>query len=163
MSDDDNTARTAPRTQRKRWIVTGIAGALALVIAGTTWSAVAYSKRGWDSDKLEHFVAWKTDYMLDEVEASDDQRTKVQAIVNSALADMEEFRDFKREGREALIAELGAETIDREALEALRLRKIETVDRMSQRVLVAIADAAEVLTPAQRAELADEWTERWRD
>ena len=163
MSEENPTAKTSPRTQRKRWIVTGIAGALALVIAGTTWSAVAYSKRGWDSDKLEHFVAWKTDYMLDQVEASDDQRTKVQAIVNAALVDMEEFRDFKREGRQDLIAALTDETVDRDALEGLRLRKIETVDRMSQRMLTAIADAAEVLTPAQRQELADEWTQRWRD
>ena len=163
MSDDDNTARTAPRTQRKRWIVTGIAGALALVIAGSTWSAVAYSKRGWDSDRFEHLVEWKTDYMLDRVEASDDQRTKVQAIVTSALAGMEELHDLKREGRQELVAVLTDETIDREALEGLRLRKIETVDRMSQRMLVAIADAAEVLTPAQRRELAEEWTQRWHD
>lgn len=163
MSDDDNTAKTTPRKPRTRWILMGIAGALVLAIAGTTWSTVSYSKRGWDSDKLEHFVSWKTDYVLDQVEASDDQRTKVQAIVTSALADMEEFRDLKREGREALIAELSAETIDREALEALRLRKLESIDRASQRLLTAIADTAEVLTPAQRAELAEEWTERWQD
>ena len=34
---------------------------------------------------------------------------------------------------------------------------METVDRMSQRMLSALADAAEVLTHAQRQELAAEW------
>lgn len=163
MSEENTTAKPNPRKPRTRWIVMGIADALVLAIAGTTWSTVSYSKRGWDGDRLEHFVAWKTDYMLDQVEASDDQRTKVQAIVASALTDMEEFRDLKREDRQGLIAALTDETIDRDALEGLRLRKIEAVDRMSQRMLTAIADAAEVLTPAQRKELAEEWTRRWRD
>ena len=163
MSDPNDTQKTTGRKPRTRWILMGIAGALVLAIAGTTWSAVGYSKRDWDGDKLEHFVEWKTDYMLDQVEASDDQRTKVQAIVTSALADMEEFRDLKREGRQDLVAALSADTIDRDALEGLRLRKIEAVDRMSQRMLTAIADAAEVLTPAQRKELTEEWTQRWHD
>ena len=34
---------------------------------------------------------------------------------------------------------------------------METVDHMSQRMLSALADAAEVLTHAQRQELAAEW------
>ena len=102
MTDDNNTGnttkRTAGRKSRPRWILMGIAGALALVIGGMTWSAVAYSGKSWDSDKIERFVEWKIDDMLAEVEATDDQRDRVHAIATAAIADMGEFRDFKRGG-----------------------------------------------------------------
>ena len=164
MTDDNDTDNTSPRTsgrrQRPRWMLMGIAGALALVIGGMTWSAVAYSGKSWDSDKIERFVEWKIDDMLAEVDATDDQRDRVHAIATAAIADMGEFRDFKREGRQALVEALTQETVDREALETLRQNKLETADRASQRLLTALADAADVLTPVQRAELAEEWESR---
>ena len=75
---------------------------------------------------------------------------------------MGEFHDFTREGREALIEALTRETVDREALEALRQNKLATADRASQRLLTALADAADVLTPVQRQELAAELESHWR-
>ena len=98
--------------------------------------------------------------MLDEVEASDDQRGQVHAIVKAAVADLQEVRDLKRGIRQDLVASLTRETIDRTELEALRQRKLQAVDRMSQRMLTALADAADVLTPAQRQELAEELQSR---
>ena len=167
MTDDkstqDNAATTSGRRRRPRWILMTIAGALVLVVGGMTWSAVAYSGKSWDGERFERFVEWKIDDMLDEVDASDDQRTQVRAIATAAIADMGEFREFKRAGREALVDALTQETVDREALEALRQSKLETADRASQRLLTALADAAEVLTPAQRAALAEELESRdWR-
>ena len=159
-STEDNGGRSPARKRRPRWILMTIAGALVLVVGGMTWSAVAYSGKSWHGDKFERFVEWKIDDMLDEVDATDDQRTQVHAIATAAIADMGEFREFKREGRQALVEALTQETIDREALEALRLRKLETADRASQRLVTALADVAEVLTPAQRAELAEEWESR---
>ena len=157
---EDNGGKSPGRNRRPRWILMTIAGALVLVVGGMTWSAVAHSGKSWDGDRLERFVEWKVDDMLDEVDASDDQRERVRAIATAAIADMGEFRDFKREGRQALVEALTQETVDREALETLRLRKLETADRASQRLLTALADAAEVLTPAQRAELVEEWESR---
>ena len=166
MTDDHDTGNTTTRTSgrkgRPRWFLMSIAGALALVIGGMTWSAVAYSGKSWDSDKIERFVEWKLDDMLAEVDATDDQRDRVHAIAAAAIADMGEFHNFKHEGRQALVEALTKETVDREALEALRQSKLETADRASQRLLTALADAAEVLTPAQRAELAEELaSHRW--
>ena len=130
MTHDNDTEKTTGgptgRKARPRWILMSIAGALVLVIGGMTWSAVAYSKRSWDGDRFERFVEWKVEDMLDEVEATDDQRDRVRAIATAALADMGEFRDFRREGREALVEALTQETVDRATLEALRQQKLET-------------------------------------
>ena len=153
---NDNTARKATRRRpRTRWIVMGIAGALVLVIAGTTWSTVGFTKRG--DDRFGWFVEKKIERMLDKVEASDDQRGKVHGIVKAAVADLQEVHDLKIEIRQDLMAAFSRETVDRDELESLRQRKMETVDRMSQRALTALADAAEVLTPAQRQELVTKW------
>ena len=159
-STEDNGGKSPGRNRRPRWILATIAGALVLVVGGMTWSAVAHSGKSWDGDRFERFVEWKIDDMLDEVDASDDQRERVRAIATAAIADMGEFREFKREGRQALVEALTQETVDREALETLRQNKLETADRASQRLLTALADAAEVLTPAQRAELVEEWESR---
>ena len=159
-STEDSAGKSPGRKRRPRWILTAIAGALVLVVGGMTWSAVAHSGKSWNGERFERFVEWKIDDMLDEVDATDDQRTQVRAIATAAIADMGEFHEFKREGRQALVEALTKETVDREALETLRLRKLETADRASQRLLTALADAADVLTPAQRAELAEEWESR---
>ena len=156
---ENGTGKTARRTPRTRWILMGIAGALVLVIGGATWSAVGYSK--WSGGDHGWFVERKIDRMLDAVDASDTQRDQVHAIVTAAVADLVEVRELKRAGREALVAALTRDTIDRAELEALRQSKLETVDRMSQRAVGALADAAEVLTPAQRRELVAEWGQRW--
>ena len=164
MSDDkstqDNTAKTTRRMPRTRWILVGVAGALVLAIAGTALSTGGYSKWRGGGHDFDRHVEWRIDGMLDEVEASDAQREQVQGIVKAAMADLDEFRALKREGRQDLIAALSKETVDRAELETLRQRKLETVDSMSQRMLTALADAADVLTPAQRQELVEHWKSR---
>ena len=164
MTNDDNTERTSGRKARPRWILMSIAGALALVIGGMTLSAAAYSGMSCDGDKIERFVEWQVDDMLTEIDATDEQRDQVHAIVTVAIADMVEFREFKREGRKALVEALTKETVDRAELEALRQQRLDVTDRASQHLLTALADAADVLTPGQRAELAEEWPSNgWHD
>lgn len=167
MSDDRNTQDSAGKSGRRwprtRWILMGVAGALVLAIAGTALSTGGYSKWRGGGHDFDRFVEWRIDGMLDEVEASDAQRDQVQGIVKAAMADLDEFHALKREGRKDLIAALSKETVDRAELEALRQRKLETVDGMSQRMLTALADAADVLTPAQRQELVENWKSRDRD
>ena len=132
MSDDksteDNTQKTTRRRPRTRWVLMGIAGALVMAIAGTALSTGGYSKWRGGGHDFGKYVEWRIDDMLEEVEATDDQRTQVRAIVTAAIADMGEFREFKREGRRALVEALTRETVDRAELEALRQRKLETVD-----------------------------------
>ena len=139
-----------------------IDGALVLAIAGTALSTGGYSKWRGDGDRFDRFVEWKVEDMLDEVDATDDQRNQIHTIVKAAVADLQEARDLKREIGQGLIVAFSKETVDRNELELLRQRKMESFDRMSQRALTALADAAEVLTPAQRQELATEWESHMR-
>ena len=47
-------------------------------------------------------------------------------------------------------------TIDRAAMEQWRQDQMRLADSASRRILQAVADCAEILTPEQRVELADQ-------
>lgn len=63
--------------------------------------------------------------------------------------------------REALEL-LAQERVDPAALEALRAKHLQLADQASRRLTRAIAEAADVLTPAQRKELAAHFARRRR-
>ncbi len=53
-----------------------------------------------------------------------------------------------------------APAIDRVALEQLRVEQIARMDKVSKRLLTAVEDAAEVLTPEQRVRFHDHLKKR---
>ena len=54
----------------------------------------------------------------------------------------------------------GAPTIDKAAVEALRAKRIAEVDEASKKAVAAVIEAAEVLTPEQRAKLVEDMKDR---
>ena len=88
-----------------------------------------------------------------ELGANADQQEKLSTIVKAALKDILPVREkllaARKQGRELLTAD----KIDRAALEKLRAEQIATHDAASKRLVQALADAADVLTPEQRKKL----------
>ena len=136
------------KPRRRRWWIAG-AIALAVIVAVC---AVSFAFHGHG---IERFAEKRIDRMLDKVDASDGQRAEVSGIVGEAIADMKELRGLLKETRQTLLATLGEETVDRQALEDLRLERMETMDQVSRRLVTALADAADILTPEQRRELVE--------
>ena len=63
--------------------------------------------------------------------------------------------------REAFLAALTQPSVDRGSLEDLRRAELQLAEGASQRIVTALADIADVLTPEQRAELV-KMAQRWR-
>jgi Spy/CpxP family protein refolding chaperone len=88
-------------------------------------------------------------------DASADQKARLAAIAKAALADLrpahEQFRQAHARAHELLTAAV----IDRAALEQLRVAQMQRMDFISRRILAAVEDAADVLTPEQRAKFAE--------
>ena len=88
------------------------------------------------------------------VDASTEQKQKVRAIFEKAANDLYAERDKRIENRRATAEALGAATIDHAKVEQLRQDRMKLADATSKRFTDALVEAAEVLTPAQRADLA---------
>jgi len=106
----------------------------------------------------EHAVRW----MLHSVDASQEQQARVGEIVGSALDSLAPLAQAHRAHRRALAELLAQESIDRGALESLRAQELGLADEASRRLIASLAEIAEALTPAQRAELF-EFASRFHD
>jgi len=91
--------------------------------------------------------------MLDAVGASEDQKTKIGAILHAGFEPMAKLHEDMGNTHKALHQILAAPTVDRAALEQLRAAEVARIDSASRAATGAMADAAEVLRPDQRAKL----------
>jgi periplasmic protein CpxP/Spy len=100
---------------------------------------------------LDHMEA-----MLTKIGASDAQKSQVQGILKGAFIEL----DNAHQSHDSVLAKahdlLLAPTVDRVRLESVRAEQIRACDEASKRMLSAFEDAAEVLSPEQRAALATE-------
>jgi periplasmic protein CpxP/Spy len=101
--------------------------------------------------RVEGFVKWS----LADVKATDAQQKQIASILAAAAADMKPLRDQHKANRDAIGKALTAPTVDRTALEALRAKELELAEAASKRFTLAVADAADVLSPDQRAKLLE--------
>lgn len=102
-------------------------------------------------------VEKRTQRMIERLvpDATPEQKTRLAAI---AKANFEQLRPLKEKMRAARADEmklLSQPTIDRNALEKSRQARQQLADQRSRIVTKSFADAAEVLTPAQRVAVAE--------
>jgi Spy/CpxP family protein refolding chaperone len=90
-----------------------------------------------------------------ELDASNEQQEKLRGIMRGMLKDVLPARDRAHAARRQARELLTATTIDRGAIEKLRAEQIGLADSVSKRVVQALGDAAEVLSPEQRRKLND--------
>jgi len=114
-----------------------------------------------DAGTVQRRVEKQVEYLLGAVDATSEQKTQVGEIAKAAVKDLLPLREQQRALREKATALLKAEKVDRAAIEQVRTGEVALGDTASKRIAQAIADAADVLTPAQRAKLIDRWQSRW--
>jgi Spy/CpxP family protein refolding chaperone len=88
-----------------------------------------------------------------EVDATPEQLEKLRAIVKAALNDLLPLRERTMTAHQQARTLMLQPTVDRAAIEKLRAERIADADAASKRLVQAIGDAAEVLTPEQRTKL----------
>lgn len=100
------------------------------------------------------FMEHRMTKLLDSVDATDEQKQKIKAIFEKARGSMEGMRGEPGQMRDQMKALFEKPTIDRDAVEAMRKARVQKMDDASKIMTTAMIDAAEVLTPDQRATLA---------
>ena len=102
----------------------------------------------------EH-VARHVDRMLDGLNATDAQRTQIKQIAQAAAADLKTQHEAGKALRERGLQIFAAPTVDANAAESVRQQVEAQHDQASRRMLQATLDVSRVLTPEQRAKLAE--------
>jgi Spy/CpxP family protein refolding chaperone len=150
---------------RRTWLI-----ALALGLVGFAAAAVAapaglfghrrhghgffgHGGHGHGHELTEEHIELGVRHALGEADPTDAQVEAVTAIVREAATELRTFHDARHEIRDAWSSALVS--ADRAALEARRTEALAAFDEASQRVVAALADVAEVLTPEQRQRLAE--------
>ena len=171
-------AQPAPKPRRLRrfvfasaLLVTG--GVIGAVVAGPVLGQGGYGPGGYGPPWAHHRhmggdrmffpgpiergverLGWVTD-------ASTEQKQKINAIAQKAADDIFALRAKHLEARKQVVDTLAAPSVDRAKLETLRAEQMKLAETATKRVTDAVADIADVLTPAQRADLGQR-VERWQ-
>jgi uncharacterized membrane protein len=100
-------------------------------------------------------VELMVDRILWNVDANDEQRREITEIAERVVDDLNDLREKSRANRRQIAEALAAATIDPAGVEMLRGVDTELASKRSQRITAALIEVAEVLTPDQRATLAN--------
>ena len=130
-----------------------VAGLFALLGLGVIGAVAAKANGGPHGHGFGH--GFGLERALKSVEATKEQRQEIWTIVDAAKSEIRPMVFEMSDERDRLAALLGAPAIDRAAVEALRKEALAKADAVSARATEALLDAAEKLTPEQRAELLE--------
>jgi protein CpxP len=165
----DLTAAAAPRPVFSFAARFAVAGVLALAAAGAAIDAHAQGMGGHGQGpgpgmmmfggSPEH-VGRGVDRMLDGLGVSDAQRAQIKQIVVAAATDLKAQREAGRALHEQGMQIFAAPTVDAAAAETLRQQMLAQHDQASKRMLQAMLDVSKVLTPQQRAKMAERMKQR---
>ena len=118
------------------------------------WHRSGFAAGPLDPAAVDEHLERMLKHLYVEIDATDEQEQKLAPIVKEAVKDLLPLREKMRAARKQAVELLTRDTIDRGAIEALRAEQFQFAEQASRRIAQSLADAAEVLTPAQRKELA---------
>ncbi len=160
------------RPWRRRLVLATLVGGLAAGIGATAlahggpggWHGGWGGGRGWHGEmdpqamqrRAEAMVKW----WLADVDATDAQQKQVAEIMTTTMRELAPLREKHRAARKQVVEILSKPQIDRAALESIRAEELQLAETFSRRITQSLADAAEVLTPDQRAKLAERMERR---
>jgi periplasmic protein CpxP/Spy len=160
---------TPVRRPRRRWLFVALP---AVLIGGGLLGAQAYAfgpggRHGHMShEQMQRFMEKRVDRVLDQVDASDDQKTRIKGTLARLAPEMKALHDEKAKLHEAGKKALLAENVDASEVERLRREVLRLADRGTTLVSRAMVEVATVLRPDQRKELVEHMEEhrgrRWR-
>ena len=146
----------------KRAAIAAVVGSMAAVVGFKAFAEPGDHVRwhrglmhaNFTPEQAEQRVGRMLKHFYVEIDATEAQKQKLDPIVKQAAKDLLPLRAKMHEARKQGASLLSAETVDRAAIESFRVQQLQLADIASKRFSQALADVAEVLTPAQRNDLA---------
>jgi periplasmic protein CpxP/Spy len=149
----------SPATRKRRPLKYILSAIAALAVVGGSLAYAHGNMSGHGGMMSEQGIEMHLDHvqaMLTKIGASDTQKSQIDGILKAGFADMKTAHESHDAAFRQFHEMLLAPSIDRAKMEDLRAAQIRNFDEGSKRLVTAIADAAEVLSPDQRAKLGEE-------
>jgi protein CpxP len=156
----------APENPRRRWFA-GLAALGGLSLLGGPAQAHGWGRgERLDPEEMARRLDWRIGRLVKDAGGTPQQKDRLVAIATAALTEMKPLREQARAARRRGLELLAAPSVDRNGLEQVRVTQMQLADARSRRMLQAMADAADVLTPEQRTRVAERlkhrMERRWR-
>jgi periplasmic protein CpxP/Spy len=139
--------------------------ALAVMVLGI--SAGLYACHGHapcnsknNAERMRQMATWKVDDLLDEFDASPQQRVQANQLKDSLLADAGGFHDSMRAAHKLVATELVSDKPDAAALHTLLDQRIDAARAILHKTLDGALGLQATLTPAQRAKITTKVQQR---
>ena len=107
---------------------------------------------------LSKMAEKRVEHMLSEVDASKEQKAKADEIVKKSVLNGAPLAEQMRSNHEKILTLLNAKELDKAAIEQLRIDQVKSMDEISKQMTQTILAIADLLTPEQRAKLAENMT-----
>jgi Spy/CpxP family protein refolding chaperone len=98
--------------------------------------------------------------VLERVNATPEQRTQIQQIMQTQAGELRAQREAGRALRQQAMTLFSQPTVDAAAVEALRQKQLAMHDAASKRMTTAMLEISRVLTPEQRKQMAEYMAQR---
>jgi Spy/CpxP family protein refolding chaperone len=159
-----------PRRPWRRIAIAALAGSIATGVGLTAFAhgggPFGGHRGGWhmggqmDPEAMQRRIDASVRWMLADINATEAQQQRIAEIVGATMKEMAPLREKHREARRSVMELLAKPNVDRAAIEAIRAQQMQSADAMSRRFVQSLADVADVLTPEQRAQLAEKMKQR---
>lgn len=139
-----------------------------LLLFGVTLLLISYlpgcsessrHQRGIFSQNHSHGIQKKLDWVLAKVEATGQQREQVEALLKGLDADAATWQEARSALKTRFMLALQAEQVSLSDLMQIKAEGVALADQAFSRTIDTTLKVSEVLTPAQRQELAARWRE----
>lgn len=126
------------------------------MLMAVTVSSVGLSACGGArGDRLEKMVQWRVDDALDELDATQAQRERVQALTKETIANAKPLGEQVQAARSSLVSEWKSSKPDSTKVHQLVDAQLESVRAFAHQLVDRAVEVHQLLTPAQRDQISD--------
>jgi predicted transcriptional regulator len=156
------TKRERGRGRKVFWIVVVVASLLTVVrySNGSMWHHHNERHTMHSTSDVKERMVKKADRALNEVNATSEQRARVNDIIDGLVPEIVGFQKEREELKIRILKALEREDMTPEDLEQVQALSVSLAKKAINRSFEAILAVSDVLTPDQRKELLKEWEPR---
>lgn len=150
----------------KSWIKRSLIGlaATTVVLAGlSACGSRGDHARGWSDERITEMRGKAIEKFSDKLELNTDQTAKLGVLADEMVASRKAFKGNAADPRSDMKALVAGEKFDRAKAQALLDQKTQVVQGNGPKMLSALADFYDSLTPAQQQQVREKMDRRGRN